>query len=437
MLRLSKSPAARLASGQAAREPCPRRDRPRRAAMPGNRAVSRRAAARPVRHDAADRTRRLLAARSVAQRASAAHRDRRHGLELGPSLEQGDHPRRARRAVRVERDPEAGGDPPASFSRGPHRGHRCAVLRPLVRAGADAVPSRVRRHAGLPDERPVRAVGLLGAAPRDPPEPSVVLRWASHLRRSNDPRIRDVPILLRPHPSRTAEWAGVDWRSVGNVAMFGGAPVDDHGREDYFESLHYSAAVVGITTSAFLEAAVVGRPVMSFASEDLRPEHEGSLHFQHLVDAEHGLLTMAASLEEHGRQLASVLDRTADRSWRGSGGSSTPSSAPVAWRCPRRTWSPSRSNASVEASGWARIRAFALWADWAVHTRDVDRDEHWRSLILDEREGEREARLSERTRIRAEELARKRADKAAGWLRSAGECGPARESSVLSAWFAQ
>ena len=65
--------------------------------------------------------------------------------------------------------------------------------------------------------------------------------------------------------SRTAEWTDVDWRSVGNIAMFGGAPVDQLARTDYFESLHYCAAVVGITTSAFLEAAVVGRPVMSFS----------------------------------------------------------------------------------------------------------------------------------------------------------------------------
>jgi hypothetical protein len=42
----------------------------------------------------------------------------------------------------------------------------------------------------------------------------------------------------------------------------------------------------------------------------------------------------------------------------------------------------------------------------------MQRDERWRYLIFDEREGGREARLAERARVRAEELARKRADKA-------------------------
>ena len=112
---------------------------------------------------------------------------------------------------------------------GSHRRHRCAVLRPLVRT----VPARSRtefvRHAGLPDERPYVLWAGSALLPGTPPEPGIFLRWASHLRRSNDPRVRDVPILLRPHPSRTAEWAGDDWRSVGNVVMFGGPPVDDAG----------------------------------------------------------------------------------------------------------------------------------------------------------------------------------------------------------------
>jgi hypothetical protein len=136
----------------------------------------------------------------------------------------------------------------------------------------------------------------------------VVARWASHLRASDDPRIRDAGILIRPHPARLGEWAAFDWRRFGNIALFGSAPIDESSRADYFDSLYYSAAVVGITTSAFIEAAIVGRPVMSFFVEELRQEHEGSLHFQHLLRVEGGVMTTAASLEEHERQLACMLD---------------------------------------------------------------------------------------------------------------------------------
>jgi hypothetical protein len=267
-------------------------------------------------------------------------------------------------------------------------------------------------HAGLPDDRPYVLWACSALLPGTPPEPGIFLRWASQLRRSTDPQVRDLPILLRPHPSRTAEWAGADWRSVGNITLFGGAPVDDQGREDYFDSLYYSAAVVGITTSAFLEAAVVGRPVMSFYAEDLVPEHEASLHFQHLVDAEHGLLTMAESLEEHERQLASVLaGPPADLLRRQQRfvhefvrprGTDVPATTVVTDALERLPQAP-RVGPAAAPSLFGR---FGL--------RQMQRIEHhprWRHLILDSREHEREAREQAKARIKMEELTRKRAAK--------------------------
>ena len=276
----------------------------------------------------------------------------------------------------------------------------------------DRLPIRSRtefvHHAGLPDERPYVLWACSALLPGTPPEPGIFLRWAAQLRRSSDPRLRDVPILLRPHPSRTAEWASGEWRSVGNVTIFGGPPVDDDGREDYFESLYYSAAVVGITTSAFIEAAVVGRPVMSFYANDLVPEHEASLHFQHLVDAERGLLTMADSLEEHEQQLARVLDAvptdTLSRQSRfvhtfvrprGMGISATSVVADALERLP----------------GAPRIGSAAPSAFGRFGLQQMQRLEHhprWRRLILDARECERESREQEKARVRTQQLTRKR-----------------------------
>jgi hypothetical protein len=280
----------------------------------------------------------------------------------------------------------------------------------------DRLPRRSRaefaRHAGLPDERPYVLWACSALLPGTPPEPGIFLRWAAQLRRSTDPRVRDVPILLRPHPSRTAEWAGADWRSVGNITLFGGAPVDDQGRDDYFDSLYYSAAVVGITTSAFLEAAVVGRPVMSFYAEDLVPEHEASLHFQHLVDAEYGLLTMADSLEEHERQLASVLaGPPADVLRRQQrfvhefvrpGGVDVPATTVVADALERLPHAP-RVGPAAAPSVFGRFGLRQL--------RRIEQHPHWRYLILDAREHEREAREDAKARIKMEELTRKRAAK--------------------------
>jgi hypothetical protein len=290
------------------------------------------------------------------------------------------------------------------------------------------LPTRSRaefvHHAGLSDERPYVLWTCSALLPGTPPEPGIFLRWASHLRRSSDPRVRDVPILLRPHPSRTAEWANGEWRSVGNVVMFGGPPVDERGREDYFESLYYSAAVVGITTSAFLEAAVVGRPVMSFYDDDLIPEHEASLHFQYLVDARDGLLTMAASLDEHERQLASVLTGPAPdvllrqrrfvRNFVRPRGIDVPATQIVSDALERLPHRPRPAQAAA---------AFALGRLGLRHLHRMQGDPRWRHLILDEREVQREARVLDKAKIRAQELTLKRAAKAQALARKRAERG--------------
>jgi hypothetical protein len=249
--------------------------------------------------------------------------------------------------------------------------------------------------------------------PGSPPESRIFMRWASHLRRSNDPRVRDLPILLRPHPSRTVEWADGEWRSVGNVVMFGGPPVDDQGRADYFDSLYYSAAVVGITTSAFLEAAIVDRPVMSFYADDLVPEHEASLHFQYLANAEHGLLTMGDSLEQHAQQLASVVagpfedllrrQRRFVHEFLRPRGMNVPATLVVADALERLP-ATRRSRAATSPSMLGKL-------GWAQFQR-LERNPRWRHIILDEREIARESRVAAKAQLRAQELTQKRAAKA-------------------------
>jgi hypothetical protein len=274
------------------------------------------------------------------------------------------------------------------------------------------VPTRSRtqfmRRLGLADERPYVLWAGSALLPGTPPESGIFLRWALHLRRSNNPQVRDVPILLRPHPARTTEWASVHWRSVGNVAMFGGPPVDEQGRDDYFESVYYSAGVVGITTTAFLDAAVVGRPVMSFYDDDLVPEHEASLHFQYLVDPEDGLLTMASSLDEHEQQLIGVLTGPPpDMLMRqqhfvhhfirphGMHISATGIVADALERLPG-----ARRAAPTVTSAFGRF----VWR----HLQHLEHHPKWRRLICDEREIDREAR-NERERLEKEvALARKR-----------------------------
>ena len=76
-------------------------------------------------------------------------------------------------------------------------------------------------------------------------EPAFTERWIQAVRGSADPRLKDIGILVRPHPARLDEWKQVDLTGYHNVAFWGAHPVDAEAKEDYFDSLYYSSAVVG------------------------------------------------------------------------------------------------------------------------------------------------------------------------------------------------
>jgi hypothetical protein len=182
----------------------------------------------------------------------------------------------------------------------------------------DAQPSRTRdefcRGVGLAPERPyLMYVGSSQyIAPNEVP---FVERWISRLRASDDPSIASSGILLRPHPANDAPWRAMDLTALHNVAIWppiGTSPYSVESQRDFFDSLYHSIAVVGVNTSAMIEAGIVGRPVLTIRAPEFVQGQEGTLHFQHLLDVEGGLVHAAATLDEHAIQVAAAIrDSTA------------------------------------------------------------------------------------------------------------------------------
>jgi hypothetical protein len=136
------------------------------------------------------------------------------------------------------------------------------------------------------------------------PEPALVRQWIEALRASSDPGLRELGVLVRPHPERLYEWDGIDVSRYPNVGFHGRNPIDVDAKNDYFDSLSHSTAVVGLVTSAFLEAAIVGRPVLALTLPPYRMHQQEMAHFRYLTDVEGGLLRTASEMPEHFRQLA-------------------------------------------------------------------------------------------------------------------------------------
>ena len=198
----------------------------------------------------------------------------------------------------LEPDAAAGGGRPARRAAGPRGGDRRAVLRPVVRPRS---PSRSREdfcaRVGLDPDRPFVLYTCSSLFRGTVSEPEFVEAWIRALRTSSDPRLKGIGILIRPHPARLDEWRGVDLSGHKNLVFWGAHPVDAEAKDDYFDSMYYSAGVVGINTSAFIEAAVVGKPVHTVLLPEMsRDNQEGTLHFRYLLNVNGGLLRAARSL---------------------------------------------------------------------------------------------------------------------------------------------
>ena len=66
--------------------------------------------------------------------------------------------------------------------------------------------------------------------------------------------------------------------------------------------------MVGLNTSAMIEAAIVGRPVLTVLLPEFRDNQEGTVHFHYLLDGPEALLRASRSMQEHARELAALLE---------------------------------------------------------------------------------------------------------------------------------
>ena len=142
-----------------------------------------------------------------------------------------------------------------------------------------------------------------------PNEPLYVQRWIAGIRLASEV-LRHVGILVRPHPQHLMAWRNVELDGLANVTLWprvGGNPVDTDSRSEYYDSIHHSAAVVGINTSAQIESAIVGRPVHTLLVPEFRDTQDGTLHFRHLRDVNGGLLHVANDIVAHAAQLEASI----------------------------------------------------------------------------------------------------------------------------------
>ena len=165
------------------------------------------------------------------------------------------------------------------------------------------------RRVRLPSDRPY-LLYLCSSRFIAPEEAAFVKTWLQQLRQAAPESLRHVGVLIRPHPQHADQWRDADFGDIGPAVVWprgGEVPADAQSRSAYFDSIHHSAAVVGINTTAEIESAIVGRRVFTLLAPEFRDSQDGTLHFEHLRSVNGGLVHIARSFAEHHDQLAAAL----------------------------------------------------------------------------------------------------------------------------------
>jgi hypothetical protein len=173
----------------------------------------------------------------------------------------------------------------------------------------------LEQRAGLDPGRPY-VLYVCSSSFIAPDEVGFVRSWVERLRADERPAVREVGVLVRPHPQNAAQWHDADFSDLGNVSIWpraGAQPDAGDARADFFESLAHSGAVVGINTSALLEAAILGKSVLVPLAPEFAGTQQGTLHFRYLLHENGGFLHVASTLDDHADQLAGALEHGDDR----------------------------------------------------------------------------------------------------------------------------
>jgi hypothetical protein len=149
-----------------------------------------------------------------------------------------------------------------------------------------------------------RTVLYLGSSKASDDEPAIVERWLGALRAAEDPLVREALVVIRPHPGSTKLWKA--WQAPDDplLSLQPGAKGDPAGLA---RALRAADAVVGLSTTAEIEAAIAGRPVVTFRAGGDAPAQEGLRHFYYLLEGHGGFVVDAPTLDEHVLALARAL----------------------------------------------------------------------------------------------------------------------------------
>jgi hypothetical protein len=134
-------------------------------------------------------------------------------------------------------------------------------------------------------------------------EVAFVEQWIEAIRR--DARLTSCNVIVRPHPRSVRQWSDVNLARHRRVGLSLSRALNAD--QSLYDALYHSAAVVGLNTSAQIEAGILGKPVLTLLAAGFERGQQGTIHFRYLLREGGGFVELARDLDEHRDHLTRAL----------------------------------------------------------------------------------------------------------------------------------
>ena len=97
---------------------------------------------------------------------------------------------------------------------------------------------------------------------------------------------KEILLVVRPHPANAKIFEGFSMDGVYIVPRLTTLPSTASALQLSYDTMYHSCALVGINTSAMIEALIVGKPVIAFLAPRYSRTQSDTQHFQQLLAAD-------------------------------------------------------------------------------------------------------------------------------------------------------
>ena len=137
-------------------------------------------------------------------------------------------------------------------------------------------------------------------------EGAIIPELESAFRSCGEQVVEDAVMVVRPHHGNAKTFEGLmDSEKIKVIPRGGQILNDTDARQLFFDSIYYSDVVLGINTSAMIEATILNKPVIAVMREEYKETQAKAVHFKHMM--EYGAIRAAFSMRECVEMICKIF----------------------------------------------------------------------------------------------------------------------------------